>query len=245
MQSSSSTSSADTPHRLTLISSSTDGLVNIYDPSISDEDDAVLVVFNNKGAVQHVSPFLLPGSSLSAQPVAAICAISHDEKMSIYEVEEKSEEGQEETVYPIMDVRESMAADYAISLTPRDGFPKSSNQLVLATGTYRPETLAKIPGVTNPIVDLRVGTPGKEATGASMDVAIRLLGAHGEELVRDVWYDETAEFVLTCGEDGYVRMWNDGKVSTGGDVEMEGVTEAKDDAGGKKKKRKEKRFKPY
>jgi hypothetical protein len=214
---------------------------------MSDEDDAVLVVFNNKGAVQHVAPFLLPASSAATQQAPAVCAISHDEKISVYEIEDKSEEGQEETLYPVIDIRETIAADYAISLAPRQSLPEDSTQLVLATGSYRPETLAKVPGVTMPIVDLRVGSSGQDAA-TNMDVAVRLLGAHGEELVRDVWYDENAEFVLTCGEDGYVRMWADGhgKVSSGGDVEMEGVTSAKDDAAGKKRKKsKEKRFKPY
>lgn len=184
--------------QLQLISSSTDGLVNIYDPSLSDEDDAVLVVFNNKAAVSHACPFLAAPTptSPSAGGAPAICAISHDEKLSVYEIEDKSLKGEEEVTWPEVDVREALNADYAISLLPQTGRGESNGQtMMLAVGAYREETLAKVPGVTRPYVDLCMGAPKQAATQGSppssgFELAIRLVGGHGEEVVRDVWFDQ-------------------------------------------------------
>jgi len=201
-------------------------------------------------------------------------AISHDEKFGVFEMEdlsmtygrakEEEDENAESTEWPVLDLRQALQADYAIGLRPRGlteaeyGFLDKG--MVLATGTYREETLANIPGENTPFVDLSVVAPvragGKATAGAAtggFEPVVRLKGAHGEEIVRDVWFEETAPFVLTCGEDGCVRLWADekGAVEQGSeDVEMAGV--GIEDAGGekasraeKRQKRKEKRHKPY
>jgi len=42
-----------------------------------------------------------------------------------------------------------------------------------------------------------------------LQLAVRLQGAHGDELVRDVWFHDQWSFILTCGEDGKVRVWEE------------------------------------
>ena len=209
----------------------------------------------------------------------AICAISHDEKFGVFEIEDvapggngqEKEEDAESTEWPVLDLRQALQADYAIDLRPR-GLTEAEygylgNGMVLATGTYREETLANIPGEDTPFVDLflvapvragvmAAGTGTAGAATAGFESAVRLRGAHGEEIVRDVWFEETAPFVLTVGEDGCVRLWahETGAVGRGSDsredVEMAGVGD--EDAGTEKasraerrQKRKEKRHKPY
>ena len=208
-----------------------------------------------------------------------ICAISHDEKFGVFEVEDTraaegaavAEEDAESTEWPVLDLRQALQADYAIDLRPRGlteaDYGYLGNGMVLATGTYREETLANIPGENTPFVDLflvapvragvaAAGTGTAGAATAGFESAVRLGGAHGEEIVRDVWFEETAPFVLTVGEDGCVRLWSDekGAGERGGrekeDVEMAGVGdedkgEEKASRAERRQKRKEKRHKPY
>ena len=56
-----------------LLSGSTDGLVNIYDTSITDEDDALLQVIKHSSV--HHAGFLNPNT---------VYALSHDELFSIH-----------------------------------------------------------------------------------------------------------------------------------------------------------------
>lgn len=253
---------------LTLISSSTDALVSILDLTQSEEDDALITVFNNMAAVSHVCPFLVPSfyqkSSTALAP--ALCAISHDEKLSVYEVEgppvnsgievEVVDEEDLPPVWPDLDIRESLAADYAICLTPRQSRERQNANMILAVGAYRPETTARIPGVEQPTISLFAASP-KLVNGAmeGFSCIARLIGAHGEEIVRDIWFDEDAGVALTCGEDGYLRLWVDSNAKSaearGDDVEMERTSDPKGNAGktdkeGKRKqKRKAERHKPY
>ncbi|KAL8842609.1 MAG: hypothetical protein Q9176_002566 [Flavoplaca citrina] len=57
-----------------LVSGSTDGLVNLFDTSVTDEDDALIQVFNHGSSISH-SGFLSDHE---------IYALSHDEIFSIY-----------------------------------------------------------------------------------------------------------------------------------------------------------------
>lgn len=268
--STSSTSSTSLPAS-TLISTSTDSLISIFDPAHPDEDDALLTVFNNKAAVSHLCPFTVHSPSTQKPPAlaSALCAISHDEKLGVYEVEDAAVKAEVEAetqgendedlapVWPELDVREALNADYAIRLLPRQSQQQfQAQEMVLAVGAYRPETLSQVAGAEGPIVSLYSGAPrlvdGK--IEGFMCVA-RLIGAHGEDVVRDIWFDEDVEVVLTCGEDGFVRLWVDPSAPEGkivnADVEMEGTGEVKESRGKrdrderKKQKRKGERHKPY
>lgn len=125
--------------RTYLLSASTDGLVSITDPLIDDEDEAVVVVFNNKAAISHVVPFQ------TAAGVQMLCVLSADEKMTVFEVgdladakkelEENAlvEEVEEVKQRPVDDLRERLNCDYAVTLRSRN----ASGRLVLVVGAYR------------------------------------------------------------------------------------------------------------
>lgn len=190
----------------------------------------------------------------------ALCAISHDERLSVYEVEDAAKgEGETENeedlppVWPELDLRQALNADYAISLLPRRANQQPSG-MTLAVGAYRPETIARVSGAEGPIVALYSGAPRLlEGKIEGFECEARLKGAHGEDVVRDVYFDEQMSFILTCGEDGVVRLWVDRAIpipKTGVDIEMEGTSEdktsgAKRDREERKKKRKAERHKPY
>lgn len=241
-------------------------MISIFDPTQDDEDDALLTVFNNKAAVSHLCPFQMPPSlpQSAITSVPALCSISHDEKLSVYEVEDttsgKNEDEAENEdnlapVWPELDLRETLVADYAIRLLPRQT-KQQSHEMILAVGAYRPETLARSPEVNGPMVALYSAAPrlvdGKIEGFACV---ARLAGAHGEDVVRDIWFDEDAGFMLTCGEDAFVRLWVDQSAPTtkvaDTDVEMEESNEVKPSVGKtdreerRKQKRKGDRHKPY
>ncbi|KAI4104899.1 MAG: hypothetical protein L6R37_003023 [Teloschistes peruensis] len=61
-----------------LLSGSTDGLVNLYDTTITDEDDALIQVFNHGSSIAHAD-FLSDHE---------VFALSHDEIFSIYDLKD-------------------------------------------------------------------------------------------------------------------------------------------------------------
>jgi SEL1 protein len=106
-----------------LLSGSTDGLVNIYNTTISDEEDALHQTINHGHSIHHAS-FLSD---------VDIYALSHDEKFSMYELVTNPEEGVEEPP-PVHygDMREQLGGDYAANVLGRpDG------GAVLGIGTHR------------------------------------------------------------------------------------------------------------
>jgi hypothetical protein len=93
-----------------LLSGSTDGLVNLYDTTIADEDDALLQVINH-GSV-HCAGFL---------GEAAIYALSHDEVLSLYPVNSLDEAEVEPAAVQFGDLRTSLGCDYVIQLVRGGG----------------------------------------------------------------------------------------------------------------------------
>lgn len=66
-----------------LLSGSTDGLVNIYDTRITDEDDLTLQTFNHNSSIHHAK-FLTD---------TEVVALSHDEQFALYDMDEGRENG--------------------------------------------------------------------------------------------------------------------------------------------------------
>jgi WD40 repeat protein len=66
-----------------LLSGSTDGLVNIYDTRIADEDDLTLQTFNHNSSIHHAA--FLTGTE--------VVALSHDEQFALYDMDEARENG--------------------------------------------------------------------------------------------------------------------------------------------------------
>jgi hypothetical protein len=93
-----------------LLSGSTDGLVNLYDTTIADEDDALLQVINH-GSV-HRAGFL---------GEAAIYVLSHDEFLSIYPVNSPDGTAAEPAAVHFGDLRTFLSCDYVIQLVGAGG----------------------------------------------------------------------------------------------------------------------------
>lgn len=103
----------------TLLSGATDGLVSIFDTTISDEDDALVQVLNHYGAV-HCAGFL------NAEEVYAV---STDEQLSVYTLSKPTDaEDATLSVTAFGDVREQLKSSYVVDLFP------NSPSAYIATG---------------------------------------------------------------------------------------------------------------
>ncbi|KAF3398435.1 putative WD repeat-containing protein [Penicillium rolfsii] len=161
-----------------LLSGSTDGLVNVYDTSIADEDEALVQVINH-GSVHHAG-FLSERT---------IYALSHDEQFSVHPATDPDDSAQEPEPVHFEDVREPLGCEYVVQLCLGAQGP------YIAAGNKIDKRLDLIPLVSTPTWRF------------DQDNLWRLPGAHGEEVVRSVYLDEQSQSVFTCGEDGFVRAW--------------------------------------
>lgn len=100
-----------------LLSGSTDGLVNIYDTTIADEDDALIQVINH-GSVHHAG-FLTDRT---------IYALSHDETFSVHPATDPDEPTDAPDPVHFGDVRQPLGCEYVAQLCV------GSQGLYLATG---------------------------------------------------------------------------------------------------------------
>lgn len=91
-----------------LLSGSTDGLVNVYDTRISDEDEVIVQTFNHNASIHHAA-FLAPSSE--------ILAISHDEKFALYDAAEDREGG--DAIQDFGDLRQVLGCQYIANVTPK------------------------------------------------------------------------------------------------------------------------------
>jgi len=87
-----------------LLSGSTDGLVNISDTRITDEDEVVITAFNH-GSV-HKAGFLND---------TELYAISHDEKFALYNMAQSEEEKGAATL-DLGDMREVLGCQYVANI---------------------------------------------------------------------------------------------------------------------------------
>lgn len=89
-----------------LLSGSTDGLINISDTRIADEDEVVIQAFNH-GSVHHAG-FLNN---------TEVYALSHDEKFALYSMAEDEEKGSATSDFG--DIREVLKCQYVANVTPK------------------------------------------------------------------------------------------------------------------------------
>ncbi|KAJ5167228.1 uncharacterized protein N7482_006009 [Penicillium canariense] len=156
----------------------TDGLVNVYDTTITDEDEALVQVINH-GSVHHAG-FLSERT---------IYALSHDELFSVHPATDPDDPAQDPEPVHFDDVREPLGCEYVVQLCVGAQGP------YLAAGNKIEKRLDLIPLVSRP------------AWQFDQENLWRLPGAHGDEVVRSVYLDEQSQSVFTCGEDGFVRAW--------------------------------------
>ncbi|KAL2370794.1 hypothetical protein RJ035_001439 [Blastomyces gilchristii] len=220
--------------RNVLLSGSTDGLVNIYDTTISDEDEALLQVFNH-GSIHRAGFF---GEH-------AIYALSHDEVFSVHPLNNPDENAVEPAPIQFGDLRPVLQNDYVAQVLDVRG------DMFVVSGKTRFEYFLFV------VWFLRVCSPKFDFDLAN---TWRLPGAHGEELVRSVFLDNNSKSIFTCGEDGHVRSWklDEGDQQQGEDFPSkpftkrtapENVLRTKEhpskDGGHREKRHKHRGFKPY
>ena len=90
-----------------LLSGSTDGLVNVYDTQIPDEDDLTLQTFNHNASIHHAG-FLTDSE---------IVALSNDEQFALYDVAEERPGG--DATQDFGDMREVLGCQYVADVTPK------------------------------------------------------------------------------------------------------------------------------
>ncbi|KAL2023259.1 hypothetical protein VTK56DRAFT_3382 [Thermocarpiscus australiensis] len=165
-----------------LLSGSTDGLVNLTDTRVADEDDAVLQTFNH-GSV-HRAGFL---------NATEVFAASHDEKLALYDTAERAATGA--ATLDFGDVRPLLGCQYLAKVVPKlDGAGA-----VVGVGSQDQQTFQ--------LIHLAKGAGG---WGLDRETVVGLPGAHGTELVRSFCFYDEQQVVFTAGEDGCVKAWRPG-----------------------------------
>ncbi|KAK0663151.1 putative WD repeat-containing protein [Lasiodiplodia hormozganensis] len=215
----------------TLLSASTDGLVSIFDLTQNDEDEALRQVINHRSAVHHAG-FASPTD---------VYVFGTDETLAFYQYQDSDDPSPELTPVKIGDVREKLTCEYVVNVY------RSAGSSVVVAGNHSEQRLDLLP-LHNP-------PSGKPLDySCSLEDCLRLPGAHGEEIVRDVFIDSQSSTIYTCGEDGKVRSWRaEGFGGEQAEAEEEAVEEKKS---AKEKKHKDKhkkkdkdkgkdRYKPY
>ena len=89
-----------------LLSGSTDGLVNVCDTRIADEDEVVIQAFNH-GSV-HRAGFLNN---------TEVYALSHDENFALYDMAETTEKGS--ATLDLGDIRKVIDCQYVANVVPK------------------------------------------------------------------------------------------------------------------------------
>ncbi|KAF2204432.1 WD40 repeat-like protein [Delitschia confertaspora ATCC 74209] len=212
-----------------LLSASTDGLINIFDTSKPDEEDALYQVINHRSAVHHAG-FLYPGTD--------IYALGTDETLSFYALQSQEEEKEEPTPNHVGDVREKLGCEYLVKMNWMGSEP------YLAAGKHSANRIDLIPiKKSDNFTPLQYQPEIKER--------IQFPGAHGEEIIRDIFTDVHSKTTYTCGEDGFIRAW---RSANAGDAMVTEETSMKKHSSKKKEKRKgdstdaggkKARYKPY
>ena len=83
-----------------LLTGSTDGLVNVLDTRVADEEDVVVQTLNHNASVHRAA--FLTGTE--------VLALSHDERLALYDLAEEHTDGAAATDFG--DVRPALACQY-------------------------------------------------------------------------------------------------------------------------------------
>lgn len=105
-----------------LLSGSTDGLINLYDTTITDEDDALIQVFNHGSSIAHAG-FLSDHE---------VYGLSHDEIFCIFDTNDCHQDEAHESSYAFGDLRPQLHCEYVVNIVSSD---KSAP--VVGAGSHR------------------------------------------------------------------------------------------------------------
>ncbi|KAI1098578.1 WD40 repeat-like protein [Jackrogersella minutella] len=165
-------------HRI-LLSGSMDGLVNIYDTRITDEDEIIIQTFNHEASIHHAG-FLNN---------TEVFALSHDEKLAMYDVAENYEQGVATTDFG--DMREILGCQYIANI-----FAKSNGAgAVIGAGAHDQQAFH--------MIHLAKG----QGWDLDQDNFVSMPGAHSSEIVRSFCFYDEVQTVYSAGEDGYIKAW--------------------------------------
>ncbi|KAK3987745.1 WD40-repeat-containing domain protein [Cladorrhinum sp. PSN332] len=166
-----------------LLSGSTDGLINVSDTTITDEDEVVIQAFNH-GSVHHAG-FISD---------TEVYAASHDEKFALYDMTEEAVNKGGATL-DLGDIREVVGCQYLADVVPKaDG-----KGAVIGAGSQDRELFQ--------LIHLSKGASG---WGLDTESVVGLPGGHGQELVRSFCVFDEQQVVFTGGEDGCIKAWRPG-----------------------------------
>ncbi|KAF2095942.1 WD40 repeat-like protein [Rhizodiscina lignyota] len=206
-----------------LLTASTDSLINLIDVTNPDEDEAVHQVINHKSALHHAG-FLND---------TTVYGLGTDETLSFYRLQQGPEiEGDDsvDDAEECGDVREALDVEYIVKIEWAGTTP------YIVGGKHSAQTLDIIPlGQPTSPMSIQWKPQVDDA------LKLRLDGAHGEEIVRDV-YVQGGDAVYTCGEDGTVKVWSSQEEEAMMMDEAEGKRKKDKGKGGRGK---EGRYKPY
>lgn len=160
-----------------LFSSSTDGLVCMFDTTTSDEDEALLSVTPTDKPVEALGFFGKNG--------AFLYVVSSDQTMALYNIEQNDELGKLE------DVRQALAGVTPIDYVVDCQYDPASDSLFMVTGTFATQS--------GNVDILRVETSG-------IKPVYRLHGAHSA-MVRCFDWDVQSGSMVTGGEDSRLCLW--------------------------------------
>ncbi|RDA82804.1 hypothetical protein CP532_1373 [Ophiocordyceps camponoti-leonardi (nom. inval.)] len=168
-----------------LLSGSTDGLVNLYDTRVAEEDDVTLQTINHDASV-HYAGFLSDD---------LVFALSHDERFSLYDgVALEPQDCTTTKTIPFGDLRASLGCQYVAGVTPKtDG-----TGAILGAGAQDRQAFELV---------FLTQDPSKQSWLLDRSNGVGLPGAHGEEIVRSFCFIDEEQLVFTAGEDGNVKAW--------------------------------------
>ncbi|KAI1414066.1 WD40 repeat-like protein [Hypoxylon sp. FL1857] len=162
-----------------LLSGSTDGLVSISDTRITDEDEVVIQTFNHDASIHHAA-FLND---------TEVFALSHDEKLALYDMAEGRETGAATTDFG--DMREVLGCQYIANVVVK----ANGAGAVIGAGAHDRQGFE--------MIHMTKG----QGWNLDRDNSVGLPGAHSSEIVRSFCFYDEAQTVFSAGEDGYIKAW--------------------------------------
>ncbi|KKA26206.1 hypothetical protein TD95_000052 [Thielaviopsis punctulata] len=163
-----------------LLSGSTDGLVNVCDTRITDEDEVIIQTFNHGASIHHAD-FL---------STTEVYALSHDERFALYDMADHVEKGS--AMLDVGDLRKPLGCQYVANVTTKtDG-----SGAIIGAGCQDQQGFTLIHLAKN-----------NGSWGLAPESAVTLPGAHGEELIRGFCFFDESHAIFTGGEDGTIKGW--------------------------------------